>query len=104
MGLFDHSWTLQAVMEMQKSIGEMSGKLDRLHTDIDRLGTRIEANCDSVDKLKHWQSLVTGGAIVVGVLVAAVWSIITFVPWNRVHFDSAPTAEGSRASSDVRSE
>jgi hypothetical protein len=88
----DHSWTLQSIMEMQKSVGIMGEKLDRLSGDMEKFGGRMDGFGEKLDKIKHWQSLVSGGAIVVAAVVAIVWSIITFVPWDRVHIDTSPKA------------
>lgn len=89
----DHSWTLQAVMDLHRSVGTMSAKLDAVTTEISAIGSKMDALGDKLDKARHWQSVVTGGAIVVGALAAFVWSVITFVPWDRVHFDSAPSQD-----------
>ena len=93
----DHSWTLQAVMDMQRSVGVLCEKVDRLSSDINSLDGRIEVFGDKLDKVRHWQSVVTGGAVVVGAIATIVWSIVTFVPWGRVHIDAAPQISMSKA-------
>jgi hypothetical protein len=58
-----HDFTLQAVIEMHRSIGELSAKTDRLIADVKSQGEKI----DSVRLRLAW---VAGGAAVVGFLVA----------------------------------
>lgn len=59
-----HDFTLQAVIEMQKSIGELSAKTDRLISDVKSHGEKI----DGIRLTLAW---VAGGAAVVGVIVGA---------------------------------
>lgn len=88
----DHSWTLQAVMEMQKSVGILGEKVDRLSSDISGLDSKMNGFGEKLDKVKHWQAVVSGGAIVVAAVAAIIWSVITFVPWDRVRIEPAPTS------------
>jgi hypothetical protein len=41
--MLDHSFTLQAVMELQKSVAELGTKTDRLIKDVEGQGTKIDA-------------------------------------------------------------
>lgn len=63
-----YDFTLQAVIEMQKSIGELSAKTDRLITDVKSQGEKI-------DKIRLTLAWVAGGAAVVGVVVGAIITI-----------------------------
>lgn len=63
-----HDFTLQAVIEMQKSIGELCAKTDRLIADVKSHGEKI-------DKIRMTLAWVAGGAAVTAVIVSAV---ITF--------------------------
>lgn len=83
----DHSWTLQAVMDLNKTVGVLGEKIDRLAGDINSQNSKIEEFSKKIDKISHWQSLVTGGAIVAATCAAIVWAFISFIPWDRVHFD-----------------
>ena len=59
----DHSWTLQAVMEMQKTLGTFTAKIDRLCEDVSGLDTKVS-------DLQHKVSFVKGAVWVIGILVA----------------------------------
>ena len=62
MGMPGHDFTSQAVIEMQRSIGELVAKTDRLITDVKSQGEKI----DGVRITLAW---VAGGADVVGFLI-----------------------------------
>jgi hypothetical protein len=68
-----HDFSLQAVIEMQRSIGELSAKTDRLISDVKSQGEKI----DSVRMRLAWM---TGGAAVVGFLIATVLAVLRFIP------------------------
>ena len=84
-------------MEMQKALGVLGEKVSRLSSDINGMGTRVEVFGDKLDKVRHWQSVVSGGAIVIAAIAAIAWSIITFLPWDRIHIDTAPRIEAKPA-------
>ena len=88
---YDHSFTLQAIMEMQKTLGSLDAKVGGISGDIAGFKTQMEGFSDKIDKIRHWQSVVSGGAIVVAAIAVIIWSIITFVPWERVHIEGART-------------
>ena len=60
--MLDHSFTLQAIMELQKTIGDLSAKTDRLITDVAGHGTKIE-------RIGHQISFVKGALWVIGALI-----------------------------------
>lgn len=70
-----YDFTLQAVMEMQRSIGDLAAKTDRLIADVKSQGEKI----DSVRMKIAW---VTGGAAVVGFLVAMLLAAARFLPYQ----------------------
>jgi len=63
-----------AMIEMQRCIGELSAKVDRLISDTGKQGEKI----DSVRIKIAW---VTGAAAVVGVLLGATLTILSKMPW-----------------------
>jgi hypothetical protein len=72
-----HDFTLQTIIELQRSVGELCAKVDRLIGDVKSQG-------DKIDALRMRVAWVTGGAAVVGVLVGAAFVILRYVPWNQV--------------------
>ena len=58
-----HDFTLQAVMELQKSVGELGVKIDRLMSD-------QKSHGDKLDKVRQWVAAVTGGITVIVFLTA----------------------------------
>jgi hypothetical protein len=68
--LLDHSFTLQAVMELQKAVSELSTKTDRLITDVAAHGSKIDAVREQI-------SFVRGGMWVIGALVGLAIALAT---------------------------
>ena len=68
-----HDFTLQAVMEMQRSIGDLAAKTDRLIADVKSQGEKL----DGVRMKIAW---VGGGAAVVGFLLALLLGVIRYLP------------------------
>lgn len=60
--MLDHSFTLQAVMELQKSVAELGAKTDRLISDVEGHGKKI-------DEVRHQISFVKGALWIIGALV-----------------------------------
>jgi len=60
--MLDHSFTLQAVMELQKSVAGLAAKVDRLIKDVEDQGTKI-------DGIRHQISFVKGAFWVFGGLI-----------------------------------
>jgi hypothetical protein len=75
--MLDHSFTLQAVMELQKSVVELATKTDRLIKDVEGQGTKI-------DGVRHQISFVKGALWVVGgilvLILSAVGIYLRFAP------------------------
>lgn len=101
---FDHSFTLQAVMELQKTVAVLGEKIDRMTTDVSGISASVEATNDKLDKLKHWQTIVTGGALAVAALAGIIWSVVTFVPWDRIRIEPASSAQVDQAAQAKGSE
>jgi hypothetical protein len=65
--MLDHSFTLQAVMELQKSVAQLVTKTDRLISDVSDQGTKI-------DGIRNQISFVKGALWVIGGLLIVVSS------------------------------
>ena len=63
----DHSFTLQTVLELQKSVGEINANLQALKSSVDSTKTKV-------DELIGWKHKIVGGAVVLG----AVCTILGF--------------------------
>lgn len=72
-GSYSHDFTLQAIMEMKHSLGELSAKTDRLIQDVQSQGKKI-------DTIRIRLSWVAGGTAVVGFIFATVLAVLRFVP------------------------
>jgi hypothetical protein len=68
-----HDFTLQAIMEMKESVGQLSAKTDRLISDVKSQG-------DKIDGMRLKFAWVTGGVAVVGFLFAVILALIKFIP------------------------
>lgn len=73
IGLPGHDFTLQAVIEMQRSLGDLSAKVDRLINDTKSHGEKI----DSVRMKFAW---VAGGTAAVGFVIAMTLASLRFLP------------------------
>lgn len=67
-GYHAHDFTLQAVIELQKSVGEMNANVQALKGSVDGLKPKV-------DDLIKWKTLIIGGAVTLGVVV----SVLAFV-------------------------
>ena len=54
---------VQAILEMQKSLGEINASLVALNKSVDGVKAKV-------DKLEEWKNMIFGGAIVAGVLIS----------------------------------
>lgn len=70
IGHHDHSFTLQSIMEIQKSIGVMGAKLDNVNSTLQSTKSKIE-------DLVGWKNKILGGAIVLGVVGTLLGFLIT---------------------------
>ena len=64
-----HDFTLQIVAEMQRSIGELCAKTDRLIADVKSQG-------DKIDAIRMRLAWVAGGGAVVGTMIGAAIAIV----------------------------
>jgi hypothetical protein len=69
-GYQDHSFTLQAIMELQKSVGEMNANLQALKTSVDGVKGKV-------DDLVNWKHKIIGGAAVAGAIIAVLAFLAT---------------------------
>ena len=83
----DHSFTLQAVMEMHKSQGRIEHALEALKGTVDGLKTKV-------DDLTNWKNRILGGAMVLGAVIAAL-SFIVGKGWPYVAFRSPQAQQQS---------
>lgn len=67
-GHHDHSFTLQTIMELQKSMGELTAS-------VNNMSTILSSTKSKVDDLVAWKNKILGGAIVLG----AVTSVLGFI-------------------------
>ena len=72
----DHSFTLQAIMEVQKSVGSLENAIKALSERVDRLSERVDRLSERVDRQRHtinWMARVlwmaAGAALVLGPLI-----------------------------------
>ena len=70
-----HDFTLQAVIEMQRSIGELCAKVDRLIADVDKQGGKI-------DTIRMRMAWIAGGAAFLGFILALAIAIAKLIPWG----------------------
>jgi hypothetical protein len=61
----DHSFTLQAIMELQKSVGEMNASLQSVKASVDGIKGKV-------DDLVGWKNRILGGAAVLAAVVALI--------------------------------
>jgi hypothetical protein len=91
---FDHSFTLQAVMQMQKDLGVLGEKIDRLRDDFGELKTDAKENRNKLTEVKESIATFKGALIIIGGLYTLVLVILgAFLAW----YKPAPTAPISTA-------
>lgn len=72
VGHHDHSFTLQAIMELQRSVGQLTGSVDSLRLSID-------SQKEKINKLEEKLSGVTHKIYAAGVVLAILLAIGGFV-------------------------
>jgi hypothetical protein len=70
--MLDHSFTLQAIMELQKLVAEIGAKTDRLIKDVEVYGDKIDAVRQQISFVKGalW---VISGLVVVALSAVAIY-------------------------------
>jgi hypothetical protein len=81
--MLDHSFTLQAIMELQKSLAELSAKTDRLIKD-------VESHSSKIDGVRHQITFVKGALWVVGGLVVIVGAVATWYVTGKISISLKP--------------
>jgi hypothetical protein len=66
----DHSFTLQAIMELQKTVGEMNANLVGMKSSVDSVKGKV-------DDLVAWKNKILGAAMAVGAGVSIVTLLLT---------------------------
>ncbi len=69
--------TLTAVIEMQKSLGVLTAKVERLVEDVKTQG-------DKIDGMRLKLALFAGGGAVVGALIGGLVAVLNAIPWDRL--------------------
>ena len=64
-------------MEMQKAVGILTAKVDRLCEDVKTHGERL-------DGMRLKMALIAGGAAALGGLIGALIAVVNAVPWERI--------------------
>jgi hypothetical protein len=81
--MLDHSFTLQAVMELQKSVAELATKTGRLIEDVGKHG-------DKIDGLRHQVTFVKGALWVIGFLILAFGAVATWYVTGKIAISIHP--------------
>jgi hypothetical protein len=81
--MVDHSFTLQAVMEVQKLVAEVGVKTDRLIKDVEAHGGKIDSVRDQI-------SFVKGALWVIGALVVIIGSLIGYYLSGKISVSLKP--------------
>lgn len=68
-GAPDHSFTLQAIMELQKSVGQMNSTMEAMRQSVDSLKVKV-------DDLVGWKHKIVGGAAVLGLVFTCLGFLI----------------------------
>lgn len=67
-GLPGHDFTLQAVMELQKSVGEINANLQAMKSSLDSVKSKV-------DDLVGWKNKILGGFAVLAVVITFLWYV-----------------------------
>ena len=78
--LDSHSWLFQSIMEIQKSVGGLTTKVDRLVDDVKDQGVHIERLSRQATFLKGW---IAGAVVIVGIVVWMASSVLDH-KWDTV--------------------
>lgn len=90
-GQVDHSFTLQAVMELQKSVGKLEHKIDSLSGSVDGMKSKVE-------DLVHWKHKILGGAAVL-VFIGGAFGFLASKVSDHVSWKSPSTPATTPSSS-----
>lgn len=71
-------------MEMNKTLGVLGEKIDRMRSDVDGMSTKMDATCAKVDSINVKLAWVAGICAGITGIVAIVWALINQVPWDRL--------------------
>ena len=81
----DHSFTLQLIMELQRSVGQVSESLAQIHRDTSRIESRLDKLDSSMSSVK---TTITAAGIVLAIIIA-ISSFFVDKAWDSVvsHID-----------------
>lgn len=85
----DHSFTLQAIMEMQKTLGGLCEKIDSLNTRINNFEKRLESVESTVSSMSHKQY----AAGIILLMAIAIGGFIIDKAWDLVVEQIKPKIE-----------
>lgn len=88
--MLDHSFTLQAILDLKNSVAQLSTKTDRLIEDVREHKTEITGISRKIN-------LFLGGAVAVGAVAGIMLTIAMQIPWARLFEPRNPQATGVRA-------
>ncbi|WP_419903358.1 hypothetical protein [Kiloniella sp.] len=71
-----HDFTLQAVMELQKSVGKLEATLDNVAQKIDDQKNEVKGVCTRLDAVDKTLNRTIGGAVVSAILIVAASSVV----------------------------
>lgn len=84
---------IQAIMEMQKSLGEVNASVQALSKALDNTDKDLKESIHSlkskVDDLVRWKTLILGGAITIGFLIGIFFAGSKFLSGMRIEFTPA---------------
>jgi len=88
-GAREHSFTLQAIMELQKSMGELNATVNGMKSTLDSVKIKV-------DGLVAWKHAIVGGAITLGVVVTVLVFLLSRAS-DFVTFKTPPVAPAAVA-------
>lgn len=75
----DHSFNLQLLMEMQRSIIELTSTVNSMKATVDSTKSKV-------DDLIKWKSMIVGGALTIGFLIGLGFTVIKALDNVTVNF------------------
>jgi hypothetical protein len=70
---------VQAIMELQKSLGEIKAEIHALQVMTDNTQSKVVTLGQKVDDLVKWKHLILGGAVTLGFLMGLVIAVVKWL-------------------------